>query len=44
MLIHAGMPIEGEPWREALRELAQRPNVIVKLSGQGTFIHRVDPD
>jgi len=44
VLIHAGMPIEGEPWREALRELAVHPNLCVKLSGQGTFIHRVDPD
>src|SRR3954447_13994245 len=44
VLIHAGMPIEGEPWREALAALAQFSNVYVKLSGQGTFIHRVDPD
>jgi predicted TIM-barrel fold metal-dependent hydrolase len=42
VLIHAGMPIEGEPWRDALMELAKFPNVNVKLSGQGTFIHRVD--
>ena len=42
VLIHAGMPIAGEPWREALLELSRRPNVCVKLSGQGTFIHRVD--
>jgi predicted TIM-barrel fold metal-dependent hydrolase len=44
VLIHAGMPIAGEPWREALTQLAQRPNVHVKLSGQGTFVHRVDPE
>ncbi len=44
VLVHAGMPIEGEPWREALTALAEHPNVVVKLSGQGTFIHRVDPD
>ena len=44
VLIHAGMPIEGEPWREFLAELATYPNLNVKLSGQGTFIHRVDPD
>jgi predicted TIM-barrel fold metal-dependent hydrolase len=44
VLIHAGMPIEGEPWREALTELSHYPNVNVKLSGQGTFIHRVDPE
>src|SRR4051794_1514165 len=43
VLIHAGMPIEGEPWREALAGLSEYPNVAVKLSGQGTFIHRVDP-
>jgi predicted TIM-barrel fold metal-dependent hydrolase len=42
VLIHAGMPIEGEPWREALRALSAHPNLCVKLSGQGTFIHRVD--
>jgi predicted TIM-barrel fold metal-dependent hydrolase len=44
VLIHAGMPIEGEPWREFLAELATFPNLHVKLSGQGTFIHRVDAD
>ena len=44
MLIHAGMPIAGEPWRDALIELSQHPNVNVKLSGQGTFVHRVDPE
>jgi predicted TIM-barrel fold metal-dependent hydrolase len=44
VLIHAGMPIEGEPWREFLHELATFGNVNVKLSGQGTFIHRVDAD
>jgi predicted TIM-barrel fold metal-dependent hydrolase len=43
VLIHAGMPIEGEPWRDALTELSHHPNVNVKLSGQGTFINRVDP-
>jgi predicted TIM-barrel fold metal-dependent hydrolase len=42
VLIHAGMPIAGEPWREALTQLARHPNVAVKLSGQGTFVHRVD--
>jgi predicted TIM-barrel fold metal-dependent hydrolase len=42
VLIHAGMPIDGEPWRDALAELARHSNVNVKLSGQGTFIHRVD--
>jgi predicted TIM-barrel fold metal-dependent hydrolase len=44
VLIHAGMPIAGEPWREALTQLAHHPNVAVKLSGQGTFVHEVDPE
>ena len=44
MLIHAGMPIAGEPWRDALTQLSHHGNVNVKLSGQGTFIHRVDPE
>jgi predicted TIM-barrel fold metal-dependent hydrolase len=43
VLIHAGMPIAGEPWRDALTQLAHHPNVNVKLSGQGTFVHKVDP-
>ncbi len=42
VLVHAGMPIAGESWRDALIELAKRPNVYVKLSGQGTFVHKVD--
>ena len=44
VLVHAGMPIAGEPWRDALTQLSHRPNVNVKLSGQGTFVHRVDPE
>lgn len=44
VLVHAGMPIAGEPWREALQELATHANVCVKLSGQGTFVHRIDPE
>jgi predicted TIM-barrel fold metal-dependent hydrolase len=43
VLVHAGMPIAGEPWREALAQLARFPNLNVKLSGQGTFVHAVDP-
>jgi predicted TIM-barrel fold metal-dependent hydrolase len=31
-------------WRSGMRELAARPNVVCKLSGLGTFIHRNDPD
>ena len=33
-----------EPWRAGLELLAAQPNVIAKLSGQGTFVHRVDED
>jgi predicted TIM-barrel fold metal-dependent hydrolase len=45
VLIHAGMP-EGDlsAWRTGLELLAEHPNVMVKLSGQGTFVHRVDTD
>jgi predicted TIM-barrel fold metal-dependent hydrolase len=47
VLVHAGMlesasPEHVEPWREGLALLAGLPNVAVKLSGQGTFVHRVD--
>ncbi len=48
VLIHAGM-LEGDDpdtrnrWREGMARLAQEPNVFVKLSGQGTFNHTVDP-
>jgi predicted TIM-barrel fold metal-dependent hydrolase len=43
VLIHAGMP-EGDlgAWRAALEELAPLGNLAVKLSGQGTFVHRLD--
>jgi predicted TIM-barrel fold metal-dependent hydrolase len=43
VLLHAGMP-EGDlgAWRQALETLAPLPNLAVKLSGQGTFVHRVD--
>ncbi|MEM6762438.1 MAG: amidohydrolase family protein, partial [Pseudomonadota bacterium] len=48
VLQHAGMPEdlsdEGKAdWREAIGKLAARPNVMCKLSGFGTFIHRNDP-
>lgn len=48
VLVHAGMlisPDEAEvrAWRAGMRALAEQPNVVVKLSGQGTFPHRVDP-
>lgn len=48
VLIHAGM-LEGDDpemrarWRDGMARLAHQPNVFVKLSGQGTFTHRVDP-
>jgi predicted TIM-barrel fold metal-dependent hydrolase len=47
VLVHAGMlestdPVHVEPWRAGMTLLAEHPNVIVKLSGQGTFLHRVD--
>jgi predicted TIM-barrel fold metal-dependent hydrolase len=48
VLVHAGMLVDAEeatvrPWQDGLRELAQLGNVVVKLTGQGTFVHRVDP-
>ncbi|SEH02090.1 Predicted metal-dependent hydrolase, TIM-barrel fold [Nonomuraea solani] len=47
VLVHAGMPVDSDPgtvaeWTHGLRLLAERPNVVVKLTGQGTFVHRVD--
>ena len=47
ILQHAGMLEDlsdagRATWRKALDELAQRANVVVKLSGLGTFIHRND--
>ncbi|MBL7253181.1 amidohydrolase family protein [Paractinoplanes lichenicola] len=50
VLVHAGMltdhtgPAVVAEWRAGLRELAACPNVVVKLTGQGTFVHRVDPE
>jgi predicted TIM-barrel fold metal-dependent hydrolase len=48
VLQHAGMledtSEEGRgAWREAMTNLARRPNVVAKLSGFGTFIHACDP-
>jgi predicted TIM-barrel fold metal-dependent hydrolase len=46
VLVHAGMligPQYAESWRAGMAALADRPNVVVKLTGQGTFVHRVDP-
>lgn len=49
VLQHAGMPEDLSPsgraaWREGMRRLAGQENVVVKLSGLGTFIHRNDAD
>ena len=48
ILQHAGMLEDLSPegraaWREGMALLAGCPNVAVKLSGLGTFIHRNDP-
>ena len=48
ILQHAGMledlSAEGRAaWRQGMTRLAARPNVVSKLSGLGTFIHRNDP-
>jgi predicted TIM-barrel fold metal-dependent hydrolase len=48
ILQHAGMledlSSQGRAaWREGMRRLAGRPNIVSKLSGLGTFIHRNDP-
>lgn len=48
VLVHAGMltdradPSVVAEWRAGMRELAACPNIVVKLTGQGTFVHRVD--
>ncbi|MGO9658888.1 MAG: amidohydrolase family protein [Acidimicrobiales bacterium] len=49
VLVHAGMLESAEerhvlPWRAGLALLAPLPNVMVKLSGIGTFVHRVDEE
>jgi predicted TIM-barrel fold metal-dependent hydrolase len=49
VLVHAGMLESAEPaavarWRAGMERLAQLPNIVVKLTGQGTFVHRVDRD
>jgi predicted TIM-barrel fold metal-dependent hydrolase len=49
ILQHAGMledlSEEGrDAWRDGMRLLAAQPNVVSKLSGLGTFIHRSDPE
>jgi predicted TIM-barrel fold metal-dependent hydrolase len=47
ILTHAGMLEDAsehavEVWRRGLQVLAAEPNVYCKLSGLGTFVHRVD--
>lgn len=47
VLQHAGMLEDGSEagravWRAGMRMLAARPNVVAKLSGFGTFLHRND--
>jgi predicted TIM-barrel fold metal-dependent hydrolase len=47
VLLHAGMLEDLSDqgwslWRDGMRRLADCPNVCVKLSGLGTFIHRCD--
>lgn len=49
VLLHAGMLEDTTPagialWRAGIEELALCPNVAVKLSGLGTFVHKVDRD
>ena len=48
ILQHAGMLEDlsdagRDTWRRAMADLATHPNVVAKLSGLGTFIHRNDP-
>ena len=49
VLQHAGMLEDlseagKSSWREKMHGLATHPNVVSKLSGLGTFIHRNDPE
>jgi predicted TIM-barrel fold metal-dependent hydrolase len=49
ILQHAGMLEDlsdagKAAWRDGMRSLAAQPNVVSKLSGLGTFIHRNDPE
>lgn len=49
VLVHAGMLTDRtdetvREWREGMARLADLPNVVVKLTGQGTFTRRLDPD
>jgi predicted TIM-barrel fold metal-dependent hydrolase len=47
VLLHAGMPEDRSAagdasWRQGLRRFAERPNVVTKLSGLGTFSRSCD--
>ena len=49
VLQHAGMLEDlsdagRDRWKSGMRLLASLPNVVAKLSGFGTFLHRNDPD
>jgi predicted TIM-barrel fold metal-dependent hydrolase len=49
ILQHCGMPEDLSEtgmaaWRTGMKRLAAEPNIVNKLSGLGTFIHRNDPD
>ena len=49
VLQHAGMPNDVSKrgwaqWSDGMMRLADRPNVVCKLSGLGTFIRRNDPE
>lgn len=49
VLVHAGMLDSREPsqvalWERGMGLLSEHTNVVVKLTGQGTFVHRVDED
>jgi predicted TIM-barrel fold metal-dependent hydrolase len=48
ILQHAGMLVDlsetgRQTWKAGMTALARQPNVVSKLSGLGTFIHRNDP-
>jgi predicted TIM-barrel fold metal-dependent hydrolase len=47
VLVHAGMltsrdEAEVREWRTGMARLAALPNIVVKLTGQGTFLRRLD--
>lgn len=49
VLVHAGMLTslgddDVREWRAGMARLAALPNVVVKLTGQGTFVRRLDPE